>query len=201
MDPDVLRAMLKWPDVPACAGWVRLDRRGNWLVRMERVGADGASTGPARHERVGNAAMRAFLSRNYAVDARGRWYCQNGPQKAYVGLDATPWVFRLDDQARGFLAHTGKPSGEVRELFVDEQGALVLRCELGVGVLLDRDLGAVLARLQGGGGEPAEDLVAGLPADGSPVPARLDGRLLRLSAVQSAALPARFGFVAEPEPD
>lgn len=198
MDPDVLRAMLKWPDVPACAGWLRLDRRGNWLVRMERVGIDGIAAGEPRHERVGNAAMRAFLSRNYAVDAEGRWYCQNGPQKAYVGLDATPWVFRLDDQALGFLAHTGAPAGKVRELFLDEQGALVLHCELGVGVLLDRDLGAVLARLQGAGGESAEDLVAALPADGSPVQAMLDGQAVGLSAVRASALPGRFGYLAEP---
>jgi hypothetical protein len=201
MDPDVLRAMLKWPDVPACAGWLRLDRRGNWLVRMERVGADASPSGAPRFERVGNAAMRAFLSRHYAVDARGRWYCQNGPQKAYVGLDVTPWVFRLDDHAQGFLAHTGEPAGGVRELFIDEQGALVLRCALGAGVLLDRDLGAVLARLQGADGEPAEDLVARLPADGSPVQARLDGRLLPLSSASAADLPARLGYVAEPVPD
>ena len=199
MDPDVLRAMLKWPDVPACAGWLRLDRRGNWLVRMERAGA--SPSGAPRFERVGNAAMRAFLSRHYAADARGRWYCQNGPQKAYVGLDATPWVFRLDDHAQGFLAHTGEPAGGVRDLFIDEQGALVLRCALGAGVLLDRDLGAVLARLQGADGEPAEDLVAGLPADGSPVQARLDGMLLPLASASAADLPARFGYVAEPLPD
>ncbi|HMN64893.1 MAG TPA: DUF2946 family protein, partial [Burkholderiaceae bacterium] len=32
MDEQVLHAMARWPDVPAVWGWLRLDRRGRWLL-------------------------------------------------------------------------------------------------------------------------------------------------------------------------
>ena len=38
MDEDVLRAMTRWPDVPAVYGWLSLDRRGRWLIRGETLG-------------------------------------------------------------------------------------------------------------------------------------------------------------------
>ena len=37
MDPAVLRAMARWPQVPAVYGWLALDRRGNWLIKAERI--------------------------------------------------------------------------------------------------------------------------------------------------------------------
>jgi hypothetical protein len=68
MDPSVLQAMARWPDVPAVYGWLALDRRGNWLLK------DPAGEGLGR---VGNVALRDFIARNYAADDRGRWYFQN----------------------------------------------------------------------------------------------------------------------------
>src|SRR5512132_2355278 len=50
MDEAVLRSMAKWPNVPDVYGWLSLDRRGNWLLKGERIG---------------NAALRDFISRNY----------------------------------------------------------------------------------------------------------------------------------------
>ncbi len=64
MDPQVLAGLAKWPEVPAVYGWLALDRRGNWLLRETAAGKFG---------RIGNAALRDFISRNYAADARGRW--------------------------------------------------------------------------------------------------------------------------------
>ena len=63
MDDIVLRAMQKWPDVPNVFGWLRLDRRGNWLVKS-RSGEFG---------RIANFAVCEFIGRNYAADERGRW--------------------------------------------------------------------------------------------------------------------------------
>ena len=37
MDPIVARAMARWPNVPAVYGWLALDRRGNWLIKGERI--------------------------------------------------------------------------------------------------------------------------------------------------------------------
>ena len=57
MDEAVLRSMAKWPDVPDVFGWLSLDRRGNWRIK---------------NEKIGNRALREFISRNYQADARGR---------------------------------------------------------------------------------------------------------------------------------
>ena len=56
MDEMVLRSMAKWPDVPDVYGWLSLDRRGNWLIKGEKIG---------------NAALKDFISRNYTSDSPG----------------------------------------------------------------------------------------------------------------------------------
>ena len=33
MDDIVKQAMAKWPNVPACSGWLGLDARGQWYLR------------------------------------------------------------------------------------------------------------------------------------------------------------------------
>jgi len=81
MDAVVAQAMAKWPNVPAVYGWLALDRRGNWLIKGERIA---------------NQALRDFISRNYAADDAGRWYFQNGPQRVYVTLAYTPLVVHYE---------------------------------------------------------------------------------------------------------
>jgi hypothetical protein len=44
---------------------------------------------------IKHAALNAFIARNYASDADGRYFFQNGPQRVYVNLDATPWIARM----------------------------------------------------------------------------------------------------------
>ena len=137
MDEIVLRSMLKWPDVPAVYGWLSLDRRGNWMIK----------TVAGRFERIAHAAVREFIGRNYASDPGGRWYFQNGPQRVFVALDYTPWVYRLDDAGQGLLAHTGAVPRALEAVFLDDAGALLLKTDIGIGVLLDRDLPGFLERL------------------------------------------------------
>ena len=67
MDASVLRSVLKWPDVPAVYGWLRLDRRGGWRIRTAMT-----ASGPV-FEPIGNAALREFIGRNYAGDEQGCW--------------------------------------------------------------------------------------------------------------------------------
>jgi hypothetical protein len=189
VDEIVLRSMLKWPDVPAVYGWLRLDRRGAWLIK----------TRAGRFERIANAAVAEFIGRNYAADAQGRWYFQNGPQRVYVALDCTPWVWRLDDPGAAFLAHTGAAPRALRAAFLDEAGALLLETELGIGVVLDRDLPAVLERITDEDGhafDPLNDRVL----QGSAGNIRLLGSVMPVSAVRAAELAARFGFVPRPAP-
>ena len=101
-----LSAIAKWPNVPACYEWLSLDRRGDWRLQGERVSHRG---------------LIDFMNRQYGVDERGAWFVQNGPQRVFVDLAATPWVFRR--QGDEFFAHTGQPVGEIRQLFIDESGA------------------------------------------------------------------------------
>jgi hypothetical protein len=189
MDQIVLRSMLKWPEVPAVYGWLSLDRRGNWMIKNVSAG----------FERIANAAVREFIGRNYAADAGGRWYFQNGPQRVFVALDYTPWVYRLDDAGQGFLAHTGAVPRVLEAVFLDDAGALLLQTEIGIGVLLDRDLSAVLERLTDVRGRVLERLLEDV-AQGAEARAMLHGKSVRLASVRGADVPRRFGFVARPAP-
>ena len=189
MDEIVSRSMLKWPDVPAVYGWLSLDRRGNWKVK----------TAGGRFERIANAAVREFIGRNYAADAEGRWYFQNGPQRVFVALDYTPWVYRLDDAAQGLLAHTGAVPRALEAVFLDDAGALLIKTEIGIGVLLDRDLSAFLERLADVRGRALERLLEEV-AHGSEGQAMLRGKKVPIASVSAADVPTRFGFVARPAP-
>ena len=182
MDEIVLRAMLKWPDVPSVYGWLDLDRRGAWRVK----GASGA------FGRITNAGVVDFIARNYAADAAGRWYFQNGPQRVFVSLEYTPWVWRLDEAGSRLVSHTGAPAGELRAAFLDESGALVLETALGIGVVSDRDLAAIAARV------PAQ--VPGRVAAGGAADCTLLGARVRVAPVRSEEVAARFGFVPRPRP-
>jgi hypothetical protein len=194
MDEIVIRAIARWPDVPAVYGWLRLDRRGNWRVKA-RAPRDGVPV----FERISNPAVIEFIDRNYARDATGRWYFQNGPQRVFVALDYTPWVYRLDDAAEGFVAHAGSAPRAPVAAFLDDAGALLLQTDLGIGVLLDRDLQAVLDHLTDSRERGAEQLVDEL-AQGAEVKARLFGSALRIASIRAADVAARFGFVPAPVP-
>jgi hypothetical protein len=122
MDDVVVRSLARWPDVPAVFGWLELDRRGSWRIKRERIG---------------NAALREFIARNYAADEQGRWYFQNGPQRVYVTLAYTPFVLhyegdRLFDQCGG--------PAEALETWLDDEGSVLIHAPQGIGLLDDRDL-------------------------------------------------------------
>jgi hypothetical protein len=122
MDDIVARSLAKWPDVPAVYGWLQLDRRGNWLIKGERIG---------------NAALREFIGRNYEPDERGRWFFQNGPQRVYVKLAYTPLVVHYEGER--LFDHCGRPV-QALETFVDDEGSVLIRSDRGIGLLDDRDL-------------------------------------------------------------
>src|SRR5919106_6258007 len=122
MDEIVARSLAKWPNVPAVYGWLGLDRRGNWLIKGERIG---------------NAALRDFIGRNYQADAEGRWYFQNGPQRVYVSLAYTPLVVHYEGER--LVDHCGRPFVS-RRAYQDDEGSVLLEGEGTVALLDDRDL-------------------------------------------------------------
>ncbi len=128
MDPAVLRAMAKWPDVPEVFGWLMLDRRGQWRLR---------NPGNDAFERIGNQALRDFISRNYEHDPAGRWFFQNGPQRVFVRLAYAPLVVHFEGDAT--LDHCGREF-RIEQAMLDEEGSVLLAGEGAVALLDDRDL-------------------------------------------------------------
>ena len=122
MDEIVARSLAKWPNVPAVYGWLELDRRGNWLIKGERIG---------------NAALREFIGRNYEADERGRWFFQNGPQRVYVTLGYTPLVVHYEGER--LFDHCGRPF-TCKNAYQDDEGSVLLEGEQGIALLDDRDL-------------------------------------------------------------
>ena len=122
MDEIVARSLAKWPNVPAVYGWLSLDRRGNWLIKGERIA---------------NTALREFIGRNYEADDQGRWYFQNGPQRVYVELAYTPLVVHY--QGEQLCDHCGRPFSAAAA-FQDDEGSVLLAGAGTVALLDDRDL-------------------------------------------------------------
>ena len=179
MDEIVLAAMQKWPNVPDCYGWLGLDMRGDWFMRDAASQSLGsfqkacAAEAPnaAKGSRLVHEGLIAFISRNYTSDATGRWFFQNGPQRVFVELACSPWVWRIEPSGT-VTSHNGQRPKEVVETLVDELGRLYLFTELGLGLVHTQDM----------------DLAADHVASGRWVPQN----------VQLEDLPTRFGFVLSP---
>jgi hypothetical protein len=145
MDDIVLKAMAKWPNVPACTGWLGLDARGQWWMRDDRTQALGSFTSGllgSKGSLLTHEKLLAFIGRNYLCDdvgtSTGQWFFQNGPQRVYIELEATPWVWRIQPDFT-ILAHTGM-SCKPQRCIVDEHGAVYLETELGFGLVHSLDM-------------------------------------------------------------
>lgn len=169
MDDIVKQALAKWPNVPDCYGWLGLDARGRWFMRDDAAQAAGdfpQSRGSwLRHEKLID-----FIGRNYESDDEGRWFFQNGPQRVYVELACTPWIWQVLPDYR-LQSHTGLQTS-AGECLLDEEGRLYIASPQGLGLVHSQDM--VLA---------AEAVEQGVwvPRD-----------------VMSADLPVQYGFVRSP---
>ncbi|MDH4396686.1 MAG: DUF2946 family protein [Limnobacter sp.] len=229
MDDLVEKALAKWPNVPSLAGWLKLTMQGDWLLtRPEQEGPhddepseDGLAAGlpaglPITHSRILN-----FIARNYTCEPDGRYYFQNGPQKAYVTLDYTPWVYRLyplEDGSLVLLSHTGLvllPTA----MWMDSDGKVLIQTQVGVGVLHSSDMeifstGLATVNDQAGAEHfvhetswtvpehPEKDLPAqriGLRRLKTSSDSGTFGLKLGLSKIETARVPAYFAFVTNPE--
>lgn len=164
MDPLVHQAMLKWPNVPDCYGWLGLDGRGQWCLRDDAAQAAGAfaSDQPgARGSVLRHEKLLAFISRNYGADSEGQWYFQNGPQRVYVELTHTPWIWRVDING-AVTSHTGM-TASVLASYLDESGLLYLDTEFGLGLVHTADMERAALQVERGTWIPDDVLAAKLP--------------------------------------
>jgi len=151
MDDIVKQAMAKWPNVPDCFGWLGLDARGNWYMRDDRAQALGpfaGSVSAAKGSRLQHEKLIGFIARNYGADAQGRWFFQNGPQRVYVELEITPWIWRVQSDF-AIHSHTGLQT-QCTGCLVDEQGWLYLLTPLGLGLVHTLDVGIAAEALEAG---------------------------------------------------
>jgi hypothetical protein len=151
MDDIVKQAMAKWPHVPDCYGWLGLGARGNWYMRDDQTQALGAFASGmpgAKGSRLQHAKLIDFIQRNYAADEVGQWYFQNGPQRVYVELEATPWVWRVSSDFR-ICAHDGHDA-TWRQCWTDERGWLYCETSIGFGLVHTQDVAAAAEAIEQG---------------------------------------------------
>ena len=178
MDDIVLAALKKWPNVPACYGWLALDARGDWYLRDDQAQAAGPFP-RVKGSRIQHVKLREVIERNYLADGAGRWLFQNGPQCVYVELEAAPWVWRLpvvdgvSKPGRQVQAHTGQ-TVNVQTSWLDEHGRLFLATELGLGIVHTQDMLHAADLVESGAWAPKD--------------------------VAFYELPARFGYCLHPQP-
>jgi len=203
MDPIVIRAMAKWPNVPVVYGWLALDRRGQWSIKRAASAASAGAT--AQFEPVTHLKLIEFIGRNYAHDEQGRWYFQNGPQRVYVTLAYTPLVYRIaSGHPLAFETHTGAPCASLQAAWMDEAGNLLFVTEHGPGLLLDRDLPRGLEALSYADGHALdEERLLALIEEGDEAAGvyfNTGAASLPLALIRSEDAPRRLGYVREPRP-
>jgi hypothetical protein len=172
-------AIAKWPNVPACYGWLSLGRRGVWRLKDEPVVHSG---------------LNAFLNAHYRCDDAGNWFVQNGPQRVFVALDYMPLVLRFSSDG-GLVAHTGMDAGLAESIHLDSDGSVLVITTLGPALLDDRELAGFLAECKGADGLPAsETALLEIMAGG----AGASWRGAPLQAIQRSEVSARFRFNPAP---
>lgn len=189
MDEWVLKALQRWPNVPALFGWLGLDRRGRWLVQGETIS----------HPRIVET-----ISRNYAADEYGRWYFQNGPQRGYMQLESTPFILLVAEDQTSLVTHTGQRVERVTDAYLDEEGALVLSTEHGPGELVGADLPWALERMSSRHGPIDDDTLAaalGLPSgSATDIVLAIASSTVPLQRLSFADAPSKLAFERQPAP-
>jgi len=189
MEEWVLRALQRWPNVPALYGWLTLDRRGHWLIKGEIIG---------------RTQIVDVINRNYAVDDRGSWYFQNGPQRGYMQLERAPFIVHFTATGAKLRTHTQLEVNSPSAIFMDENGGLFLQTEHGPAALLDADLEFALARMTEHGAPVDEQRLTATLALESGLESQIRFSFGQVSLpvirLDAAEAPQRLGFVCNPLP-
>lgn len=170
MDDIVKQAMAKWPNVPACYGWLGLDGRGDWYMRDDQTQAAGPFES-SKGSKLQHEKLIEFIGRNYACDEQGCWYFQNGPQRVFVELAHTPWVWRIQPDG-AVQSHTGQVV-DVQNAYVDESGWVYLKTNVGIGLVHTQDIELAANHIEQGHWP--------------------------LHEIQRSQLPQQFGYIKSPQ--
>jgi len=138
--------------------------------RTQALGSFGSGVPGTKGSMLKHEKLIDFIERNYSVDAQGCWYFQNGPQRVYVELEATPFIWRVDEQ--GAIFSSARQTTTLVQVYMDERGWPYLQTALGFGLVHTQDV-ASLAQA-------------------------LELRHWSIEEVSSAELPARFGYQMSP---
>lgn len=189
MEEWVSRALARWPNVPHLYGWLRLNRRGRWLIRGELIS---------------RPQILDTINPNYEADERGCWFFQNGPQRGYVELEYAPLIAH-DTDSGDLATHTGKTIQHISAASLDENGWLMLATEHGPALLADNSFDWALQHLQGADGQALNDenLEAALAqpdTTASGLQLAFGPHRLNIMRLDAASVPQHFGFVRTPEP-
>lgn len=142
MDELVLQGQQKWPNVPHAYGYLALSAQGHWHI----YAAPHTTPDFSAQSRVTSPALQQFIARNYAVDASGCWYFQNGPQRAYVMLEKAPLILHLDE-ALQLRSHTQHAIDAISAWYITDTGELYAHSPAGCGLVIGRDVPALAERL------------------------------------------------------
>jgi hypothetical protein len=151
-------------------------------------------------DKVTQAALLGFINRNYMADERGCWFFQNGPQRVYLNLEATPYIARTDPQ-QGLLLHTGEAFGPPERGFLTEAGELLVEAGAKVAQVDDRDVAQLMNYLELDGTPVGDEaLMAWLEGAPGTLALRFQGRLVTVERIARGDVAARFGFQRLPAP-
>ena len=198
MDEIVKAALAKWPNVPHCYGWLALDARGSWRMRDEN-----AQQHHLAGDKILHTALLAFINRNYLHDAHGRWYFQNGPQRVYVNLAATPFIARTDPSAN-LILQSGEALQQIDAAWLTENGQLVVQDGERIALVDDRDMAQLLDRFCIDGAAARDDaMMAWLehPDGDAALTITYRSETIPVGRIATTAMPKQFGYVQEPQAD
>ena len=147
-------------------------RRARQLVPARRRHAGRGAVPQASGSLLQHEKLIEFIGRNYEHDDAGQWFFQNGPQRVYVELEATPIVWRIAPADFALSTHSGQDGQQPSACLLDEDGKLYLAAPMGLGLVHTLDMGIAADAVEQGRWQPQE--------------------------VRRADLPARFGYVMSP---
>ncbi len=124
----------------------------------------------------------------------------------FVDLEYTPFVYRTvgSKDRIEVEAHTRNRATALYGAWIDEDGAMLLETEHGVGLVDDRDLDTIIGALVGPDGaalaEEALDEAMSRLQEGQDAPLwlKVGESDVTVRSIKSTDVPARFGFTPQP---